>query len=110
MFSQKRERNTDNSFFERYVLDEIKKNKPIWCNPSQRLLDSCRDIGCIQHTHTDLERTLNYSNKELKDLVRELCFDNLCGNCVAYGFPCTNACHNGGLHPKLDCFWTIVNE
>lgn len=106
------ERNIWSCYFERHVLNDIKKTEPIWHNPSQNLLDSCQDIGCIQHLYTDLERTLYYNstkwcNIAFRDVVRRECFDNLCDNCLVHGFPCTNARYHGGLHPSLDCFWNM---
>jgi len=89
------------------VLKEINQIKSVWCSPSDKLLDLCKDAGTIQFGHTDLEKLISNDNKEFERIVYETCFKNRCGNCVGLGFPCLNACIYGNFNKKLMQFWSI---
>ena len=45
-------------YYSKYVVREIYRVKPIWCIPSDELIEMCCDKGCAQLNHTDLERVL----------------------------------------------------
>ena len=89
------------------VLEEINQIKSVWCSPSDKLLDLCRDIGTIQIGHSDLEKLISNDDKELEIIVYKTCFNRQCGNCLYHGFPCDNACNHGGFNHKLLRFWNI---
>lgn len=98
-----------NMYFSRHVLKDVKTKVPIWRVPSNQLLYLCTDPGCLQHGHSDLERTLYHNSNwsRIKDIVYNECFYSLCPNCVIYGFPCTNTCYYGGFDSRLDCYWDM---
>ena len=104
---QESERLVWNFYFKNNVVEEIKSIKSVWCDPSDKLIDLCRDIGTIQMQHTDLEKLISNDNENTKTIVYEACFKRNCGNCIAWGFPCDNACFYGNLNKKLSRLWTI---
>jgi hypothetical protein len=104
---QESERLVCNFYFKNNVVEEIKSIKSVWCDPSDKLIDLCRDIGTIQMQHTDLEKLISNDNENTKTIVYEACFKTNCGNCIAWGFPCDNACFYGNINKKLSRLWTI---
>ena len=94
-------------YYSKNVVEEIKQTKSVWYTPSDNLVYLCRDSGCIQHSHTDMEKVLLTHRTDYIEVVHDVCFKNLCLNCVAYGFPCMNACYHGGFDPKLLGIWNM---
>ena len=92
-------------YYSKYVVREIYRVKPIWCIPSDELIEMCCDKGCAQLNHTDLERVLLSSGTPHTDIVYEECFENMCENCIYHGFPCANACFYGGFDSRLTQIW-----
>tara|TARA_Y100000310_G_scaffold192166_1_gene192103 strand:- start:766 stop:1290 length:525 start_codon:yes stop_codon:yes gene_type:complete len=48
------------SFWSMYVLQDVKRQEPIWVKPSGMLFVNTSDTGAIQLGHTDLERRYVY--------------------------------------------------
>lgn len=94
------------------IQHEIKTRKSIWVDPSNQLLSLTLDKGCIQRSHSDLERLYVYLS-EIKENTCdedfenawEWCFDSDCGNCVLYGYPCINFQIYGKISSKLVSHW-----
>lgn len=104
---QELERHNWNFYFKDNVVEEIKSIKSVWCDPSDKLIELCRDVGTIQLHHTDLEKLISNDDENTKTIVYEACFKNNCGNCSVWGFPCSNAGFHGNLNKKLWHLWTI---
>ena len=102
------EKHNWNFYYTNNVVEEINHIKSVWCSPSDKLLSLCKDTGTIQFGHTDLEKLISNDNKELERIVYEACFNRQCGNCVNFGFPCTNASIHGNFNKKLMQFWSIT--
>ena len=83
------------------VNDVITKHKMVWEDPSDRLLELCKDHGCIEHGHNELSDLIEDENMWCWDV----CVNNKCLNCSTHGFPCTNLAYYGFNIPKLDCQW-----
>lgn len=94
-------------YFSGAVKTQINSIKSIWINPSDQILNICRDVGCLQHGHSELEKILFEDFDEKKQLVNACCFKEVCGNCEIYGFPCLNATIYGGFDERLTEFWKI---
>ena len=85
-----------------FVNDEVVSSHfSVWENPSERLLELCKDVGCIQHGHN-----------ELPDLIEDHnmwcwndCVDLKCENCRCYGFPCDNLAVYGFNNINLAGQW-----
>jgi hypothetical protein len=104
------ERKIWESFWSMYILKEIKIHKPIWINPSDKLLFNSSDIGAFQHGYSDLDRSLFYKRlnwNRMRYIVYETCFENICYNCLYDGFPCMNATFYGIFHPRLLNWWDM---
>jgi len=92
-----------------YVFPEIRDQKPIWVNPSEKLLEICKDVGCIQHGHSEMDKTL-FSNGtwfSLKYNAYVQCFSSLCTRCVFEGFPCNDSIFYGSMNPMLRNQWNM---
>jgi hypothetical protein len=92
-----------------YVFPKLKESQPIWNNPSDTLLELCKDIGCIQHGHSEMDKTL-FSNGNwfaMKCDAYISCFSRLCTKCVYEGFPCNDSIHYGSMNPKLTNHWNM---
>ena len=104
------ERKIWESFWSMYILKEIKNHKPIWINPSDKLLFNSSDIGAFQHGYSDLDRSLFYKRlnwNRMRYIVYETCFENICYNCLYDGFPCMNATFYGIFQPRLLNWWDM---
>ncbi len=92
------------------ILKQIRSREPIWINPSSRLLNNTTDIGAYQHGHSDLERTLFYRQtncENMRSVVNDCCFRNICYNCLYDGFPCMNATYYGLFKPTMVNLWNM---
>ena len=85
------------------VNDIVSKHESVWDDPSDRLLDLCKDPGCM---------TMSYAKDELRDLIEDenmwcwhACVDSDCANCRSYGFPCDNLAMYGFQDMKLARQW-----
>ena len=83
------------------VPDIITKYKIVWEDPSDRLLELCKDRGCISHGHNELSDLIEDENM----WSWNLCVNSKCPNCTYHGFPCPNLTHYGFKIPKLDRQW-----
>lgn len=83
------------------VPDIITKYKIVWEDPSDRLLELCKDRGCIAHGHNELSDLIEDENM----WSWNLCVNSKCPNCTYNGFPCPNLTHYGFKIPKLDRQW-----
>ena len=74
-----------------YILPSIKGYPSIWScyggTPSENLCSLCQDNGVIQSKHTDLDRLIM---TPIDDKLMP-CYNNECGNCIVWGFPCNSA-------------------
>lgn len=92
------------------LCQDIKFRVSVWVDPSDRLLELCKDVGCIQLGHTDLTRAVikfdddSYYEKYIDD-AWSINFDNGCLNCEYYGYPCANFQMYCDLSPKLCEHW-----
>lgn len=96
-------------YYSMYVTIQVdsKKEESVWNNPSDRLVVMCSDTGAYQHTYSELEKCVKCKEAELKQVVLNECFENVCPNCVYHGFPCANARIHGGLTPKINHKWIM---
>ena len=94
-------------YFTGNVIKYVKNIRSIWFKPSNKITKLCKDWGCIQFKHTDLEKVLFEIDTPSCNMVYEECFDKLCGNCVFHGFPCINASVYGGFKNKLIHQWNM---
>lgn len=92
-------------YFSNNVVREVNQVKSIWSSPSDKLISFCRDKGCAQISHTDLDRVLSIHPSPHTDLVHKGCLENICLNCVYHGFPCMNASFYGGFDHRLTQIW-----
>ena len=83
------------------VPDIITKYKIVWEDPSDRLLELCKDRGCIAHGYNELSDLIEDENM----WSWNLCVNSKCPNCTYHGFPCPNLTHYGFKIPKLDRQW-----
>lgn len=80
------------SFNSKYVLDElVTKADFVWRNPSLRLVRLCKDPGCLQLGHSELEDMI----EDDRMWAWNNCTKRACDNCRFYGFPCLNLAHYG---------------
>ena len=94
-------------YYSNYIVEAISKINSVWHTPSNDLVDICKDKGCIQHGHTDMEKILLSYQGDFVEVVHDTCFKNICLNCVYHGFPCLNACYHGGFDTKLEGIWNM---
>ena len=92
-------------YFSENVVKEVKSINSIWVSPSDKLISMCKDKGCAQIAHTDLERVLFMNQTPHTDIVHQECLENKCGNCIYHGFPCMNAAFYGGFDDTLTQIW-----
>ena len=89
-------------FFKHHIVPELYgKYQHIWECPSDRLLDLCRDKGCIQQGSSELEDLIEDENM----WAWNICVNGKCENCSHYGFPCHNLAQHGFQIPRLGCQW-----
>lgn len=88
-------------FSQTVINDVVTKHKIVWEDPSDRLLELCKDPGCIEHGHNELSDLIEDENM----WVWNLCVSEKCDNCIAHGFPCKNLSYYGFNIPKLGCQW-----
>ena len=89
-------------YFKQHVVpDFYGEYHHTWENPSDRLLDLCRDKGCIQQGASELEDLVEDENKWAWDI----CVHGKCANCAYHGFPCYNLAEYGFQNPRLGCHW-----
>ena len=55
-------------YFSDTVMSQIKTKKTIWFQPSNKILKICKEVGCLQHGHSDLEKLLFDDFNEKKKL------------------------------------------
>ena len=90
------------TFFSRFVVGEIQRTYNFrWKDPSQMLIDLCKDLGTIQQGHHELEDMIRDENM----WAWKICSSDRCANCEHFGFPCTNLAHFGFNNEKLECLW-----
>lgn len=90
------------TYFSKFIVKEIINSFDfVWRNPSDRLVDICKDVGTVQQGHTELEEMIEDHNME----YWHGCVNGHCPNCDDYGFPCTNLAVYGFNNDKLDCLW-----
>ena len=94
-------------YFSETVMSQIKTKKAIWVQPSNEILKICKEVGCLQHGHSDLEKLLFDDFNEKKKIIHQICFQRICNNCEYYGFPCANATIYGGFDERLQEYWKI---
>src|SRR6056300_523882 len=91
------------SYYSKFVLTHIINCFDfVWRNPSDRLLELCKDIGTIQQGHIEIYEMIEDHNMR----CWYECVNNKCRNCEEYGFPCTNLAIHGFNNVRLDCLWT----
>jgi len=89
-------------YFSKNVLKELQVEYDfVWRNPSDNLIDLCKDVGCIQQGHHELEEMIEDHNMWAYDH----CCEIKCDNCIIYGFPCANLAHYGFENMRLDGLW-----
>ena len=89
-------------YFSSYVSPLIiKKYNSIWDNPSDRIIELCKDVGTIQQGHHELEELIEDHNM----WAFELCISNQCLNCKFHKFPCKNLADFGFNNTKLWGLW-----
>ena len=89
------------TFFSKFILKKIEETACIWLNPSNHLVELCKDVGTIQQGHMEIQDMIEDHN-----MVHWCeCVNNRCSNCEQYGFPCTNLAMFGFGNRKLDCLW-----
>ena len=89
-------------YFQQHVISDFYgKFRHSWQCPSDRLLDLCRDKGCIQQGHSELEDLVEDENM----WCWNSCVSGKCENCAHYGFPCHNLAEYGMEIPRLGCHW-----
>ncbi|MDA9847153.1 hypothetical protein N9C10_04415 [Flavobacteriaceae bacterium] len=79
----------------------IKKYNPIWDDPSDRIIELCKDVGTIQQGHHELEELIEDHNM----WAWKLCTSIHCLNCKFHKFPCKNLSALGFNNPKLWGLW-----
>ena len=94
-------------YYSSAVISKINSASFIWNNPSKNLLDKTNEIGCYQQKYSDMEKYI-FCDEDDKEAITN-CFNNGCGNCYSYGFPCLNATTYGNLNNKISCKWKITN-
>ena len=96
-------------YYSSEVILKINSKSFIWKNPSQELLDKTNELGCYQKKYSDMEKYI-FCKQEHSDLRQAItnCFIKDCGNCNAYGFPCSNATIYGNLNNKNSKKWKIT--
>ena len=90
------------TFFTRFVVDEIARTYTFaWKDPSDTLVELCKDPGVIQQGHHELEDMI-----EDEDMwAWNTCIGDKCKNCVHYGFPCDNLAHFGFRNENIEMIW-----
>lgn len=88
-------------FKQNVVPDILTNHKFIWEDPSDQLLDLCRDPGCIQQGHSELEEMIEDQNM----WCWEVCVHEQCDNCRVHGFPCLNLAAYGFENSKIAGHW-----
>lgn len=89
-------------YFKQYVVAEFYgKYQFVWENPSDYLKKICKDKGCVQHGHSELEDLIDDENMWCWDV----CVGEKCENCKYHGFPCNNLAYYGFMIPGLAGQW-----
>ena len=79
----------------------ILTQKFTWLNPSDNLIDLCKDVGTIQQGYHALEDMIEDHNMwAFKD-----CCALKCPNCEHYGFPCDNLADHGFNNMNISELW-----
>ena len=86
---------------ETWVHDISAKHKFVWTNPSERLIELCKDTGSIQQGHHELDEMIDDCNM----WAYKACVNEKCENCKMYGFPCLNLSHYGFENVHLCGIW-----
>lgn len=90
------------TYFSTFVnKDIISSQKFHWSNPSQKLITLCRDEGCIQQGHSELEDMIEDENM----WAWQSCTEGICLNCKHEGFPCTNLAWYGFQNDFIEGLW-----
>jgi hypothetical protein len=84
------------------VCEILQKYDFVWREPSDRLINLCKDSGTIQQNHHGLEDMIEDDHNMW---AYNACIGSQCANCVHYGFPCSNLALYGFNNSKLDCLW-----
>ena len=112
------------TYFKAYVCNDIKNADSVWVDPSSRLLDMTKDVGCVQcelylnhygqYTlkYTDLERIPARGTRKLyyKNLHYFPCLKHPCSACILVGFPCFNAIKSGNMNEKMAIHWKLFRR
>ena len=89
------------SFFSKFVLNKIIEIDCIWRNPSDHLIELCKDNGTIQQSHMEIQDMIEDENM----WCWHACIKGKCENCQTYGFPCLNLASYGFRNKKLASLW-----
>lgn len=90
------------TFYTKFVVPKIVCDREfLWENPSDNLMDLCKDKGCIQQGHHELCEMIEDHNL----WVYYDCTVNKCANCQAYGFPCDNLALYGFENGRIAGQW-----
>ena len=90
------------TYYSKCVLNSICSSVDfVWRNPSDRLIELCKDIGTIQQGYTEIQEMIEDHNM----CCWYDCIHSKCQNCEDYGFPCTNLAMLGFNNNRLDCLW-----
>ncbi len=89
-------------YFENHVISDLYGSyQHRWEQPSPRLLELCKDIGCVQQGYSELEDLIEDENM----WCWQACTESKCANCVHWGFPCMNLAEYGFGIPELSGQW-----
>ena len=117
-------------------IRSMKETHSIWWDPSDRLKEMCGGRGCIQLEHFDLwtifpafveykkhwspsfplirttEEAIEYDFRKQNFHADSgaIQLDGCCRNCILYGFPCLNYCHEHVSDCKVPHLWNIKDE
>ena len=112
------------TYFKAYVCNDIKNADSVWVDPSSRLLDMTKDVGCVQcelylnhygqYTlkYTDLERIPARGTRKwyYENLHYFPCLKHPCSACILLGFPCFNAIKSGNMNEKMAIHWKLFRR
>ncbi len=88
-------------YYSNNVVKQISENKFIWDDPSNDLVNMCKDNGAIQQGHHELHDMIYDENM----VYYTHCVNGKCVNCISYGFPCLNLSVYGFENTRLAGLW-----